>query len=405
MKILQINKFYYRRGGADHHFLDLCDLLESKGHLTVPFSMHDPRNLKSLYGKYFVSNVEFFENRGVANALKRARMFYSCEANKKLKKLLKKEKPELAHVHLLYHQISPTILPVLKKAGIPVVMTIHDWKMVCPNYTLYTQGHLCTQCRAHKYYNCLQYRCIKNTVCGSAMASAVAYYHHWRGYYEKYVDLYIAPSQFVKDMLVKVFAWPESKIEVLAHFVDPSIQILKKASPLPTWPRFAYVGRLSEEKGIKRLVHYWHKHEIFDELEIIGDGPLKQYLADYIEDHGLAQIKLRGRLEHDKIYKELSSFTAVVVPSLVYETFGLTAIEAFARGVPVVANAVGALPELVNKSKAGILFSWHKGGLRQALDQAQDQKYRQSAIEYINCSHGAGEYYEKLMGIYSKIVK
>jgi glycosyltransferase involved in cell wall biosynthesis len=401
MKILQVNKFFYRRGGADHHFLDLRELLEKNGEEVVVFSMQDKRNYPSIYEKYFVSYVEFGK-LNIKSILNFFRIIYSCEAKRKISALIKKEKPEVAHLHLFYHHLSPSILSALKKANIPTVMTLHDWKAICPNYSLFTEGASCERCKGGRYIECAKHRCIHNSRAQSIWASFEAYLHHAKKYYENYIDLYIAPSEFVKDKFVE-FGWPENKIRVLPHFLPLGFSILDEVLPAPVKPRFACVGRLSKEKGIDRLVQWWIKNNEQSELEIFGDGPLSGNIKKLINDSGINNIHLRGQMPREKVYEAIQNITAVIVPSVGYETFGLSVIESMARGLPVVASNRGALSELISASGAGILFDWDKDNLKDALNKSSDTKLRINALNYMESHHRPEDYYLEVKKIYNQL--
>lgn len=403
MRILQINKFFYRRGGADHHFLDLCDLLEEKGDRVSVFSMQDRRNRPSIYEKYFVSNAEYgrFNPRSF---LRPFRILYSLEAERKISALIAKEKPEIAHIHLIYHHLSPSVLVGLKKAGVPVVMTIHDWKALCPNYTLFTEGSPCERCLGGKYIQCYKHRCIKNSPSMSLFAAAEAYFHHAKKYYEKYVDLLIAPSQFVKDKFVH-FGWPENKIRVLPHFLPLGFSVSTLAPSIPPKQLFVYIGRLSPEKGADKLVAWWLKNEPKIPLEVYGDGPLKGKISEMVSAASAKNILLHGQASREEIYAGIEDATAVILPSVAWETFGLTAIESWSHGLPVVASNRGAYSELVKRSRAGVLFDWEKDDLRSALNLSADPALRQNALSYMALNHAPQDYYDRLMQIYREFVR
>jgi len=402
MKILQVNKFFYRRGGADHHFFDLCDLLKKKGNEVVEFSMRDKRNDPSIYENFFVSHAEFgkLNVRSLVNSF---RMIYSFEAKRKISALIKKEKPDIAHLHLFYHHLSPSILVALKKAGIPIVMTLHDWKAICPNYSLFTEGAPCERCKGGKYIECAKHRCVHNSLAQSAWASLEAYIHHAKKYYENYIDLYIAPSRFVKDKFIE-FGWSEKKIKVLPHFLPSDFKIIDESYPAPNKPCFAYIGRLSKEKGIDRLVEWWIKNKKKDNLEIFGEGPLYEVTKKMIDNSGMKNIYLRGQTAKEKIFETARDITAVIMPSVGYETFGLTAIESMARGLPVVASNRGALSELIVSSGGGVLFDFDEDNLNEALNKSSDFNLRLNALNYIGSHHRPDDYYNELIKIYHQLI-
>jgi len=162
MKILLIHKFFYKAGGAEVAVFELAKLLRQNGHQVIDFSMQDPKNEPSAYSDYFIENINFNKREGLLKDLKKVfKLFYNLEAQKKLAALIKKEKPDLAHVHNVSFYLTPSIFFTLKKMGIPTVRTLHDFKLICPNTLLFTQNQVCERCKKHKYYNCYKYRCIK----------------------------------------------------------------------------------------------------------------------------------------------------------------------------------------------------------------------------------------------------
>src|SRR3989344_3600610 len=395
MKILQINKFYYRRGGAENHFLDLCELLENHGENVVPFAMKHPKNLPTVYNKNFVSNIDL-EKVGISSMLKSGRIFYSLEAKRKISKLINREKPDIAHAHLIYHQLSPSILVALKKKKVPVVMTLSDWKLICPNYLLFTEGKICTRCKNKKYRQAWEHCCSDNSCWKSAVIAAEAYFHHARGYYENLIDLFVAPSEFVKDMFVD-FGWPAEKIIVLPYFLSPSIERIGEPRAAPKNPRFAYLGRLEEVKGVQELVESWIVQNIPYDLDIYGDGSLMPTLKIILERSSQKNIFLHGFVDRDEVNKKIAKeITALIAPSIYYESFGLITIEAWAKGVPILANNCGVLAELVKKSGAGLLFDVKNGNdLLEKIKKIQGRVYRERAVKYMETHHQADEYYKQ----------
>ena len=164
MKILNINKFHFRNGGADSYYLDLGSALRKKGHTVIDFAMHDKRNEPSAYTKYFVSHIDLQNLRGLkAKAKGAARMIHSREAARQLEQLIKDMHPDIAHIHNIYHQISPSIFSILKKYHIPTVMTVHDFKLICPTYNLFAAGSICEKCKKHRYYQAALTKCNQNS--------------------------------------------------------------------------------------------------------------------------------------------------------------------------------------------------------------------------------------------------
>ncbi|MDO8626623.1 MAG: glycosyltransferase [Candidatus Magasanikbacteria bacterium] len=405
MKILQINKFFYRRGGAEQHMFDLIDLLEKNGHTAVPFASRHPLNEPSIYSGEFVAGADLSEVSW-RSALLAPRVLYNFEAKRKLTNLIRLTRPDIAHAHLIYHHLSPSVLVALQKAKIPVVMTIHDWKPLCPNYLLYTENAPCTRCSDRQYIHATHHRCIKNKFWPSILSSFEAYFHHNRRYYEDYIDHLIAPSNFARDMFIN-FGWSADKITILPHFLTPEIKIAEVAEEASARaPEFAYVGRLSPEKGVKELVEYWIRAKVPYALHIFGEGPLYDFINALCLNSG--NIFMAGRFKRAELFNQLNRFTAVIIPSVFFETFGLVAMEALAAGVPVIAHRRGALPEIVTASKAGLLFDWSEAGtsLRLALDEMIKKRaiFSHHATQYMKHHHQSESYYKALMAIYQKLL-
>ncbi len=224
MKILEINKFNFRKGGADKHFLDVIALLESKGHKVAVFSMAHPRNEKSFWEKYFLSEVGYTREYSLWQKIKGVgRMFYSFEAKRKINKLLDDFQPDIVHIHNIYHQLSPFILFEIKKRNIPIVMTVHDYKLINPNYNLYLNGKIYNRCQKEKYWQCFIDKCVKNSYLVSLIATLEAYWHNsWLKTYQKNIDLFIVPSNFVKNILTNYKIINKKKIIILPHFTTVS---------------------------------------------------------------------------------------------------------------------------------------------------------------------------------------
>jgi len=353
MKILLVNKFYYPQGGAERYLFELKSLLEKNGHQVIPFAMSDEKNVASPWEGFFVSRVETMAPRGLWQKFRTAgRMLYSWEARRKLSRLIKETKPDVAHLHNIYHQISPSILPVLKKHKIPTVMTVHDYKLICPNYILYTKGEACKRCIKGNFYNACRYRCLKDSFSASLLATVEMYFHRILNIYRKNIDLYIAPSRFVKERLMEA-GFSEEKIIVQSHFAIH--QELENSENLDSEKYFLYIGRLKREKGVDLLIEAM-KTFPDTKLKIIGKGPDEAQLRNYVEIAKINNVKFLGHLDGQQVFSYLKNSLGLIVPSRVWETFGLSTAEAMAYGKPVIASNLGALPELVRDDETGLLF-------------------------------------------------
>lgn len=348
MKILEINKFNYVRGGAEKHFLDLVRLLKNKGHEVAVFSMDPPaggpQNEFSPWKKYFISYVGYDKNDSLWQKVKGvARMFYSFEARFKIKKLLNDFQPDVVHIHGIYHQISPSILTEIKKRKIPIVMTVHDQALICPNHL----GSVAwDEFSENRYWEFIVKKGFKNSYIKSALVVLEEKLHNFLKLYEKNIDLYICPSDFMRKKIVTA-GIDKQKVTVIPHFFQPAM--IKAVEDIEVKDKYIFhFGRLSKGKGVDRLIR------------VVKSIPnLKLYLAGKIEDDLIIpkdeQIKYLGFLNSEKILEYIKQSLFVVSFSKLPETFGLIALEANSSGKPFVGYRTGALSEIVENNRTGYL--------------------------------------------------
>jgi hypothetical protein len=199
MKILLINKYFYIKGGAENSFFETGRLLENKQHEVVYFSMQDKRNFESVFAPHFISNVNYDSSRWQDKFKAAGRLLYSWEARHNLEGLIKQEKPDIAHLNNIYHQISPSIIHSLKKYRIPIVMTLRDYKVVCASYSLIHQNKICEACTQGRYYQIFRRGCVKNSRAKSFLNTLEMYLHHKFLKIYDLVDTFISPSLFFKE--------------------------------------------------------------------------------------------------------------------------------------------------------------------------------------------------------------
>ncbi len=404
MKILLINKYFYPKGGSETLFFSQADLLKKNGHDVCFFSMQHPKNLKDSCDPYFLPHVDYDQPGSLQDRIKAAgRLLYSKTAQKKIEALIQQEKPDIVHLHNIHHQISPSILPVLKKHRIPVVMTLHDYKMVCPVYTLFRDGQVCEDCSGKKYIHCLRHRCTKHSLSKSLLNTLEMYLHHLLLNIYSQVDVFLSPSRFLAVKAAEMGFAP--KIQLLPNFID-----LDNVSPVYTWEEkaVAYFGRLSPEKGIPVLLDAFKGLDL--ECWIFGDGPERPRLEAMVHKNGLANIRFFGHLDREKLHRHLKKAMFVVLPSLWYENHPYAAAEAFALGKPVVASRIGGLPELVRDDQTGMTFEPGKAeDLRQKILHMLSNSARISAMgkkarAYAEETLGPESHYKKLLELYQKLI-
>ncbi len=388
MKILQVNKFYYPKGGAETYFLSLIDGLKNNGQEVLIFSQKNPNNLPSNQEKYFISdlNLEKF-NWPMVGSL--GRIFWSFSAARKIKKLIAQEKPDLVHIHNIYHQISPSILPAIKKMGLPIIMTVHDFKLIKHDYTLRADGK--------KIKN-------KNSNLVDLLLQIEFNFHKKINIYKNNVDLFLVASQFVKDQLV-ANGFNSEKIIIQPLFTDLEINQSNQA----TEKYFIAFGRLDESKGLDTLIRAAAIAKSQPKIKIVGNGPAKKDLIDLTWDLGIAsRVEFTGQKNRQDLHKLVSNSLATIFPTRVHETFGLGALESMALGKPVIATKAGALPELVKDQENGILINVNnEEELAKAMDYLMDNSEKAIVMgklgQDLAQKYSSKDHLNQILGIYDKI--
>jgi len=370
MNILQINKFFYARGGADKHYLELIKLLSRAGYNVIPFSMclqkeetklldENLRAFYNKYNKYFISKVEFSSGRTLKDYLKLGRMFWSFEGASKLNRLIadlsfnNKNLKIIAHIHNIYHQISPSILPVLKKYKIPIVFTVHDFHFLSP---IYAENNL------------------EKIIC-----QAELFLHNRILNIKKYIDIFIAPSNFVKKELIR-FKIKEEKIKVLPNFFIPEDQDSFKIQSDKKEDYILYFGRLAPEKGVDILIKAYIKSGLNIPLYIVGAGPLMNDLKTKFSFKN-ANIHFLGNLDKLALKNIISGALFTVVPSKAPETFGMSVLESYQFKKPVISSDIGALPEIVKNNETGLLFK--SGDINELSNKIKELAQNENLRNYL----------------------
>lgn len=350
MRILLANKYWYLKGGAERVVFETKRLLERNGDVVSAFAMRDPKNEASPWEKHFVSPVVTSGPASLKESLRTAgRMLWSFEAARKFGRLLDEAKPDVVHAHNIYHQLSPSILAAARRRRVPVVMTLHDYHLVSPNYGMFDRGAIAEPDAAHPYWDTLRRKLVEGSAAKSALSAFEGWLHRAVGAYA-HVSKFVVPSAFARDMMLR-YGIDEKRLEVVPHFID----LEGRAPRYESEARVVFVGRLSAEKGVDVLLRAMKGVRGLT-CAIIGDGPEKAKLVALAEELKLENVETLGALYGADLEREIARAKAVAIPSRSYETFGLTALEAYAWGKPVIAARIGALPEVVREGKTGLLF-------------------------------------------------
>lgn len=402
MKILLINKFFFPFGGSETAFFQSAQLLVKLGHEVIFFSMSHPRNRACRQGSHFVSRVDFEEMgswreraRGVL------RILFGREAQARLSELLRSEKPDVAHLHNIYHHLSPAIIATLKKHGVPVVMTLHDYKPFCPAYKLFSRGKTCEKCRGGRFHWCFLKRCVKNSYWKSLVCSLEAGLH--RANYRR-VDRFISPSLFLIAKAAEM-GFPGKCVHI-ANFTD--LPPLEPVSAAPDAP-IVFFGRLVEEKGVALLIEAVSGMDAY--CRIVGDGPEMGRLRARAQRTPGARIEFLGHQPIGALTAILRQAGMVVVPSVWYENNPLAVMESFALGVPVLAARTGGIPELVIDNETGLLFTAGDSAdlrakiLRLRNDPALGRELALKARRHLERNFSSVRHGEKLLRLYRELLE
>jgi glycosyltransferase involved in cell wall biosynthesis len=403
MKILLINKFFSSFGGTETAFFQTAKLLQERGQEVICFSMAHPKNRESRQAAHFVSRVDFEEMNGWREWVRGAkRILFGHDVQVKLDELLRLEKPDIAHLHNIYHHLSPVIIATLKKRGVPVVMTLHDYKVVCPSYKMFVRGRTCERCRGSRFYWCLLKKCVKGSLLKSLLCAIEVALH--RRYYEE-VDAMVAPSRFLMAKIVEM-GFPATRCRHIPNAVS-----LQEGPPrvVADPPQVLCFGRLVEEKGIHLLIEAMKG--VPADCLIVGDGPLKEELRDLATRNPQARIRFLDHQPFHLLEPLLRRAAMVVVPSVWYENNPFTIIESFSLGIPVVAARIGGIPEMVIDGETGMLFAaGNSVDLRDKIllllqDPELGRALARRARQHFEKHFQPAQHCEKLLGLYRELIE
>ena len=352
MRILHVNKFLYRRGGAEGYMLDVSAMQRAAGHDVAHFGMAHPQNEPTPYAAHFPSQVEFEPPPpGTAGKVRgMGRLLWSRSARRGIEAVLDDFRPDVVHLHNVYHQLSPSVLAPIRRRALPAVMTLHDYKLACPTYRFLDHGAPCEACLTHRFWEPLRRRCNAGSLAASAVNAAELSVHTLTGAYAP-VAIFACPSRFLEAKMRQGKVFPD-RLRWIPNFVDvDGIPAAKE----PGNGRVAYGGRLSEEKGVDTLVEAAAATPGL-EVDIAGEGSIRPSLEALAAELGVAdRVRFLGRLELPAVHDLLRASSVAACPSRWYENMPLAILEAFACGVPVVGTGLGGIPELIEPGVDGAI--------------------------------------------------
>jgi glycosyltransferase involved in cell wall biosynthesis len=386
MKVLSVHNSYQLPGGEDLVFAQEADLLRAHGHQVV---------------LYQASNDQV---TGMNPLVLLGKTIWNRQIEGELRALMQREKPDIMHVHNTFPVISPAAYYAANAEGVPVVQTLHNYRLLCPSATLFRDGHVCEDCVGKEIpWPGVMHSCYRSSRMATAAGAAMLATHNYKKTWTKAVSGYIALTEFARDKFVQA-GYPAEKILVKPNYlqVDPGLGEGKGNYAL-------FVGRLTPEKGIGTLLEAWRQigHEL--PLQIAGDGPL----ASDVEKGaaGMEGVSWLKWLPRPEILQKMKDASVLILPSTWYEGFPMILAEAFAVGLPVIASNLGSMSSIVTHQRTGLHFeSDHAGGLADAVrwwigHPAETARMRvQARLEY-EAKYTAAVNYAELMKIYESILK
>lgn len=386
MKILIIHNYYRLRGGEDIVFEMEKDMLLKNSHDILIYTKNSSDiNLKK-------QGLKFMYN-----------FIYNNDTKLELEKIIIDFKPDIAHIHNIFPGISYSVYDVLKKYNIPIVQTLHNYRYFCPNGTFMNNNKVCEMCIDKGIISCIKNKCYKNSIIQSILMSK------FTTSFDKYdvkdkVDAFITLTNFGKDKFTQL-GMNNNKIFVKPNFIKNEIS----NKLYDNRNGFVFVGRLDESKGVMILLNTF-KNIKYNKLKIIGEGPLEKQIKEFIKDNKMDNVELKGFLPIEEILNEIRNAKCLIMPSIWYETFGRTIIEAFSCGVPVIASNIGAMKDLIIDDYNGYLFNvgdqidlYNKINLFIDNEELSIKLGKNAYKEYVN-KYSEKTNYNMLMDIYENVL-
>ncbi len=381
MKVLLCHNFYQQFGGEDQSFFDDFALLRSHGHDVVEFTRHN-------------DDIEQMSRFRVA-----ANTVWNADVYRELRSLIRRERPDIVHCTNIFPIISPAAYQAAHDEDVPVVQALGNYRLLCPGATLLRDGAVCESCLDKKFaWPAIVHGCYRQSRLLSAVVAGMLTTHRAKGTWRR-VDRYYAPTRMARDVFIRS-GMPPDRIDVRPYIVNPDL-----GSGRGEGGYVLYVGRLSPEKGITTLLNAWAELHEKIPLRVIGDGPCREM----VEQAAASDLRITafGYLPLEQVYEQLRDATCLVMPSVWYETFGRTIIEAYAAGTPVIASRMGAMQELVIHRESGLLF---EPGSPTALARAVSDLLRRTDLAAMRArarrefdeKFTAEQNYHQLMGIFEQ---
>lgn len=385
MQIVVVHNHYQFQGGEDESYQSEVRVLREAGHDVVAFTEHNDR-VKTL---------------GPVRTAVRA--VWSSEAYDRVRKLLRESKTDVLHIQNFFPLISPSVYYAGRAEGVPIVQSLRNYRLLCPDALFFRDGQVCEECMGKTLpWPGVVHGCYRGSRSATAAVTAMITSHRLVGTWTQMVDLYVALTEFARKKFIEG-GLPADKIVVKPNFVYPDPGVGQHRGNYAL-----FVGRLSSEKGMGTLLKAWERLGGNRQLKIVGDGPMRESVEATAAQ--LPGVDYLGRQTVQQVYSLMADAEMLIFPSEWYETFGRVAVEAFAKGTPVVAANTGAIAELVDDGRTGLLFEpANVDDLQAKIEwawnnpQRMAEMGREARCEY-ELKYTAESNYQMLMDIYARAI-
>lgn len=386
MKILLVHNKYKQPGGEDVVFEQERRLLVDAGHHVIAYCRsNDETDRLSLGNRLLLP----------------ARILWATDTVLDFERLLNREKPDVVHVHNTFMMISPAIYSVCFRYGIPVVQTLHNYRLLCPAATLFRNGQVCESCLDHGLWQSVLYGCYRDSRPATAAVATMLGYHRTVGTWQM-IGRYVALTEFARSKFISS-GFSAEKISVKPNFVDPDPGVGDDRDD-----HAVFVGRLDNGKGIETVVRACSKVGARCKVKVIGDGPHREAAEREARDRGVSSISFLGQFRRQDAIEELKKARFVIMPSEGYEGFSMCIVEAFASGTPVLCSAMGSMKEIVHDGRTGLYFNpGDSDDLANKIEWAHDHPAEMAAMgraarREFETRYTARSNYSQLMQIYEQ---
>jgi len=384
MKIILVHNYYMSKGGEDRTFALEADLLRRNGHAVL---------------EYTDTNLRVKNLSGINAAIQ---TIWSEYSKRRLLKLLKQFKPDIAHFHNTFLLISPSAYYACMETGVPVVQTLHNYRLFCPSAIFFRDGNLCEDCIGKTFpWPGIWHACFYNSRNKTAVVAAMLTVHRFLKTWNNQVNAYIAPTDFFRRKLIKC-GLPEDRIFIKPNFIYPDPGINNEAGCYAL-----FVGRISSEKGVRTIIEAWRRINSIP-LRIVGEGPLSAKFKQYVNRMNIKNLEFLDSKSKEEVLLLMKMAKFLIIPSEWYECLPTVIVEAFSCGVPVITSRLGAMAEIVEDKKTGLLFA--PGDSEDLADKVQwawnhpeemKSMGKEARKEY-EAKYTAEKNYQILMDIYQK---